>query len=69
MRETNLTVNSKAYHISMTERPPTSRLICRETLHVGERTGKGQRYSVEVMFSQEQALGGQDYHVCKHPLI
>lgn len=69
MRETNLTVNSKAHHISMTERPPTSRLICRETVHVGERTGKGQRYSVEVMFSQGRALGGQDYHVCKRALI
>ncbi len=57
MREINHTVNSKAHHISMTERPPTLSLICRETLHVGERTGKGRRCNVEVMFSQGQALG------------
>ncbi len=56
MHEMNLTVNSKAHHISMTERPPTLSLICRETLHVGEGTGKGWHYNVEVMFSQGQAL-------------
>lgn len=69
MRETNLSVNSKAHHISMTERPPTLSLICRETLHVGEKTGKGWRYNVEVMFSQGRALRVQDYQVCKHSLI